>query len=311
VEVRNIKAHLLALSGDQEEAARVFVEARDLLDDSTMYELRMDLLRVGMEFLTDPALRLSVAEELVQLLTVHVRNVPDSIRSIIELRGIYEQEKTKAEVVRQQELTRTIVETQERSLREIGRDLHDSLGQDLTVVVRMADVVRKRCANADPETVDLLDAIHAASQRAASDARRISHLVSGSGVTASTLQSLLSDLVEVTRKAVPELDIECIVVGTVEDLADDVARTIYRATQTLVQNVIRHAKAHSCTVQVVVDSKQTTLIVEDDGVGLDVETTDRGLGLREVEARLALVGGWVRIDGAPGRGVEVHCIIPR
>lgn len=240
-----------------------------------------------------------------------MQSLASGINSIIDLRTRYEQERAHAEMERQQELSRVIVDTQTRTSNEIGRDLHDSIGQDLTVLRRLAERLSSDSAVDSAEQQRLFALMSDVSKRAATDARRIAHRLAGSGMTGKGLPDALALLRNEVVSAVPELDLTMIVTDSLEDMSSDVARALLRIIQTVIQNVVRHSKARSCTVNLVVHDEEYHLGIEDDGVGFDVESVTHGLGLREMRARAELAGGNVRVESRPGFGTYVEVTVPR
>jgi signal transduction histidine kinase len=90
-----------------------------------------------------------------------------------------------------------------------------------------------------------------------------------------------------------------------------VETTAYRVAQEAITNVVRHAKASTCSVVLARVQNRLRLVVEDNGVGYEVgRTPERSLGLRGMAERAALVGGIVRITSSPGEGTVVAMEVP-
>ena len=193
---------------------------------------------------------------------------------------------------------------------EIGRDIHDSVGQDLTVLRLMTE---RLTSGQFPtrEMEDIHTRMHEIVRRVEQDTRRISHLVSGMGCTGLGLRDALSTIKNDIAKGAAQLEIELVISTGLEHIPDDVARTLLRCVQTLLQNILRHSGARTCTVQLLVRSTDIVLSVEDDGVGFDLLRVRKGLGMRELLARTEVVGGKVHIDSAPGCGSFIEIVIPR
>jgi signal transduction histidine kinase len=99
-------------------------------------------------------------------------------------------------------------------------------------------------------------------------------------------------------------------------LPPEVETTIYRIVQEALTNVLKHAAARRVSVIVERRREHVLVIVEDDGRGFDVEAVAyapaaaRGLGLLGMRERIALVGGALDFDSAPGDGATVRARIP-
>jgi signal transduction histidine kinase len=131
------------------------------------------------------------------------------------------------------------------------------------------------------------------------------------GCTGLGLRDALSTIKNDIAKGAAQLEIELVISTGLEHIPDDVARTLLRCVQTLLQNILRHSGARTCTVQLLVRSTDIVLSVEDDGVGFDLLRVRKGLGMRELLARTEVVGGKVHIDSAPGCGSFIEIVIPR
>jgi two-component system sensor histidine kinase UhpB len=97
-------------------------------------------------------------------------------------------------------------------------------------------------------------------------------------------------------------------------LPPQVELVLYRVVQEALTNVAKHADAREVRVQLRRRPDEVIAAITDDGQGFNVEemmrSRERGLGLFGMQERLALVGGQLVIDSAPGRGTRVHARVP-
>jgi signal transduction histidine kinase len=85
---------------------------------------------------------------------------------------------------------------------------------------------------------------------------------------------------------------------------------LFRVAQELIANVLRHAKASEATVQIVRESDEIRLTVEDNGIGFDlVATNGGGMGHHNIAARVATMGGQLHYDSMPGHGTTVTVVV--
>jgi signal transduction histidine kinase len=95
-----------------------------------------------------------------------------------------------------------------------------------------------------------------------------------------------------------------------------VETTLYRVVQEALTNVLKHASASR--VSLVLERHDGTVrgVLEDDGVGFDVEQVlgrsekARRLGVRGMRERVALLGGELEIESAPGNGTSLYIRLP-
>ena len=95
-----------------------------------------------------------------------------------------------------------------------------------------------------------------------------------------------------------------------------VETTCFRVAQEALTNVMRHAQAHVVDVELSAANGKLQLIVRDDGRGFDVPAARKraahggSQGLLSMQERVALAGGDLEIDSAPGRGTTVRARLP-
>jgi signal transduction histidine kinase len=212
-----------------------------------------------------------------------------------------------------QVLSRRLVETQETERRHIARELHDEIGQTLTVAQLNLQAVL-----AQPETTAArprLQECLAAVERVLEQVHDISlnlrpSLLDDLGLEPALrwytnrqagLVGIKAEFVAppLTRRLDPRLETEC-----------------FRIAQEALTNVVRHAQAKSVKVTLKLRQDRLELRVRDDGVGFDGpagrEWAVRGasLGLLSMEERTALLGGGLEIKSTPGHGTEIHAWLP-
>jgi signal transduction histidine kinase len=87
---------------------------------------------------------------------------------------------------------------------------------------------------------------------------------------------------------------------------------LFRVIHELVQNIVKHARATQISLQFVQGEEELTVMVEDNGVGFAPAALGpgAGIGLRNVQARVAYLGGRAHFDAAPGRGTTVTLEVP-
>jgi signal transduction histidine kinase len=106
------------------------------------------------------------------------------------------------------------------------------------------------------------------------------------------------------------LNVELTTEGTFDALPDRYRICVYRAVQEALTNCARHARAQSIRIRVSADAEQLTILVADDGVGLDPTRRRTGLGLRGIEERVKELRGVMTIKGDAGRGTAMTIRLP-
>jgi len=302
-------ARIHAHDGDHASAAQTFERARTLAREQHLLEEHTSVLTDALLVFDDAAQRLPLLEELVAVQSERLAAAQTSVARIVAVRTAYEHDLAAREIERQHELMRTIIDTHDATLRDVGRDLHDSLGQDLTVLQKLLQRLRQHDDVPD-ELIAHLDLAIGVSERAAHDARRISHLLAANDVVGGHLQRAIDDVMEGMRAAWPDVQMSTTFRGDLSVISDAMARMLFRCAQGLLQNAMRHAAPHSITLQVIVRDAAVHLSVEDDGVGFDLAQAHAGMGLRELHARAEALGGTVHVDSSRGHGTFVLVTVP-
>jgi len=83
--------------------------------------------------------------------------------------------------------------------------------------------------------------------------------------------------------------------------SEEITTHLYRITQELIQNAIKHSKAKNVYFQFIGDEGVASLLYEDDGMGFNYNENDnKGLGLRNIRNRLSIMNGNLTVDSSLG-----------
>jgi signal transduction histidine kinase len=95
-------------------------------------------------------------------------------------------------------------------------------------------------------------------------------------------------------------------------LENSVELTLFRIIQELITNVIKHTEATEVNIHITNHGESLNILVEDNGKGFEVKNmaTNKGMGLRSIDKRIASLNGSLDIESAPGTGTVVIIDIP-
>jgi len=204
----------------------------------------------------------------------------------------------------QRESNARALAAQEAERHRIATELHDEVGQSLTVVLLGLKGVETRVS---PEVAAELATIRETARGGLDDVRRVvSRLRPGVledlGLH-SALSALCSDLATTTG-----LEVRRTFGRGVPELSREVELVIYRVAQEALTNVARHAGAQKVSVSLTRAGTCVVLDVTDDGVARDPVTAGAGIaGMRE---RALLIGATLSIGTLPGHGLRVRLEVP-
>ncbi|WP_051163685.1 sensor histidine kinase [Nocardia brevicatena] len=193
---------------------------------------------------------------------------------------------------------------QEGERRRIARELHDEIGQSLTVAL----LSMKRAVDKAPaEVIDDLRNAQETVRSCMDEVRGIARRLRPDILDDLGLHSALSELCS-EFAATGGLEITRDIDRTLPRLAPNIELVCYRVAQEALTNIVRHAQARRARLVLRIDENRLVLRVSDDGRGGVV--TD-GAGIRGMRERALLVDAVLAIDSAPGRGTVVELTVPR
>jgi signal transduction histidine kinase len=233
----------------------------------------------------------------------------------LERRLRLEQEKDARTAEELQSLSAKLVSAQEDERRTIARELHDEIGQVLTVVKIELSHAQRYIASLGGNR-DFLDDARSITDGALDAVRDISQFLHPSILDDLGLAAAVSSYVQRLSKR-QGLRVEFKADELASRLPTDVEVALYRIVQEAVTNVLRHAAAEHCLIQLVSDDAASIvrLTVRDNGVGFDTAVSHdpksgRGLGLVGMRERVAQLGGTLRFESTPGAGTQLTVELP-
>ena len=207
---------------------------------------------------------------------------------------------------------------QDAERRRLARDLHDSVVQSLTALVADLDYFRLRqLAVSDEADRRVAERVETWQALARESLVAIREALGGLRLPAEVdlgLESSLEILVASLRNAGYRVECEC------EDwpaaLPGDVTTNVYYIVREALTNIEKHAQATSIHICMFNYEGHVHISIADDGRGIrqDGLVTSGGSGYHQgimgMKERVALLGGRVTFDSAPGRGTRVDIDIP-
>ena len=209
-------------------------------------------------------------------------------------------------------LINQIVTTQEDERKRIARELHDDLGQSLTSFLLQVRATKA----AVPDSSGRLSGLEDGIEELIRDVRRMAFVLRPAVLDDLGLEQALERyLAELGKSIEPEIGFQFLRHDDAISRPPGVVEVaLYRICQEAVSNALRHGGPMTVSVVVVQSADRISLLVEDDGVGVDPDLvksqTESGLGLAGIRERVHLLDGNVLIESAPGEGCVVRAILP-
>jgi len=204
----------------------------------------------------------------------------------------------------------SLVEEQER--RTIATELHDQIGQTLSVIKMRCFSLRENLSS--PEQLQYLDEIFELVQQTIQDTRSLTFELSPPVLYELGLVAAIEWLAEQFQD---KHELRCLVESDnlPKPLNDDIKIVLFRSVRELLVNTVKHAQAK--TVRITIRGMKDTIRIRvtDDGLGYDQADNNQGnnthaFGLFSISERIRHLGGELEIDSKPGKGTMVTLLAP-
>jgi len=212
-------------------------------------------------------------------------------------------------------LASRMISIQDDERQRIARDLHDNLGQQVTALRLLLDIV-----NASPIDPAVRDRVQQAQSVVEALDRQLDFMTGELRPVALDLGAIsaIDQFVHGWSKTfgVPA-EFRCI---GVEDVRLDAAveTHLYRVVQEALNNVAKHAAAHHVSVECARHDNSLVLTIRDDGRGFDLSGRARaradershGLGLVGMRERAQIINGKINVSSTVGQGTTITLEVP-
>jgi signal transduction histidine kinase len=189
----------------------------------------------------------------------------------------------------QKELLATQLEMQKKTMQEIGREIHDNVGQKLTLAsLYFQQLIYENKVATDNQNVTAINSII---NDSLSDLRQLSQSLSDDSIQNKTLPELLK--IEIQK--INSLKKCHLVVDNFEQYNNQSyakKSVLIRVTQEFIQNAVKHSDCNVIQINLSNQNKIMTLTLVDDGKGFDLQTKKTGgIGLQNMKRRAEIIGG--------------------
>lgn len=218
-------------------------------------------------------------------------------------------------------LPKRIIQAQEEERERISREIHDDLGQSL-VTLKM--LIQSAMLDVDTDKTNARKSYHSVIKYFDSTLEKTRSIASGLRPStlevlglAAAIKAMVNEFkqgknlkirfkcAEINNQAKKNLDLDNIVFL-------DEPINFYRIIQEALTNIVKHARATTVDITIKAQDSHLSLVIKDDGVGLNDEgqNSSSGLGLSIMEERGRFLGGELRIQGQKRKGTLLQLEIP-
>ena len=192
------------------------------------------------------------------------------------------------------EIAETQIEIREETLRNISWELHDNIGQLLTLAKIQLQNATKENINDVSETIT----------RGLTEVRALSKLINPEAINNINLKEAVQ--LEVDRfNRLNFIDAKLNILGVEKEIDKKHNIIIFRILQEFFSNTIKHSKAS--TLKVILDYKDGFLEItaEDNGVGFSSESKKDGIGLLNIKKRAKLINAEINFISEENKGTTL------
>jgi signal transduction histidine kinase len=204
-----------------------------------------------------------------------------------------------------------VIEAEEQERRRIASDLHEDIGQRLTLLAVKIEEAKTHSPNPIVDVSNRMDAILKYTLELLTDVKTLAHELYSPRLAYVGIAEVMSSFCrDFGRRRNVEIHFRSD--GVPSLLAPDVTLCLFRVLQEALQNGVKHSGVRQFEGRLWGASDEIHLTVSDCGIGFDPETAKKagGLGLHRMQERLKLVKGTISIESRPNRGATVHARVP-
>lgn len=208
-------------------------------------------------------------------------------------------------------ILQTQLEIQEQTLKTISEEIHDNIGQALSLAKLKLNTLKYD----QPDLlVEKINDSRELVSKAIRDLRDLSRSLNTDSIASMGLVRAIELELELFRKS--GFQTTLYTEGEIRKMEPQQELILFRIVQESLNNIIKHADAKTIRVTALYTATELDLQVEDDGKGADPEQLDmdgnsyKSLGLRNMSNRAGMIGGTFSINSVPGNGTIIKLSIP-
>ncbi len=236
----------------------------------------------------------------------------DDLLSLVQIEDLTVQNSMKEELHKRQTevgaLASQLIQSQDNERKRLSRELHDDIGQRLSLAASEAASLASQHADDTPVSTDRLNTLRDELDSLCSDVHGMSHNLHSYKLQHLGLQSALKDLCRKLSR--PDFRVDLHLDEFDEPASKDISLCLYRVAQESLNNAFKHARTPVAAVTLTKLQNTFYMTIQDSGIGFDSTVSSQGLGLLSMSERLKLVEGHLRLHSIPGRGTEIWVEVP-
>lgn len=218
---------------------------------------------------------------------------------------IYALERKKME----EETVIRILAAQDTEKERIARDVHDTLGQNLTSASMQMQSLRSQIPEDNKEMLDSIDAALKSINDAIAESRGISRSLMPQTVKKFGLESGIESII-MTLNDRSEIEFELESNLEFSRFARQQELALFRIAQEAINNILKYSKASIVEVKLILVENLLLFQIDDNGVGFDLSAVEnqKGIGLESIRTRAKAIGAKLEINTGIGKGTSIRVV---
>ena len=204
-----------------------------------------------------------------------------------------------------QDLLEKQLDTQHETMQHIGREIHDNVGQKLTLASLYTKQLSIKTTN---NLAEKITAISTIIDESLIELRQLSKTLTNPQLANANLLFLLQDEAKCINASCV-----CYVSVVADDseihLPEATKNVLFRLLQEFIQNSLKHAGCKKITITIGIDNNQLKITATDDGKGFDINKLSTGIGLQNMQRRSEELGAVYELKSELGKGTEIKIIM--
>ncbi len=206
----------------------------------------------------------------------------------------------------QNALLQSRLEIQEQTFQNISREIHDNIGQKLTLAKLHLNTLNY--ADNSKTVLQVNDSVSMISE-AINDLSDMSRSMSSEIILNNGLiKALELETVQLKKSGIFKINFS--VTGSPIFMDANTELVLFRIAQEALNNIIKHARAQAIGIHLHYNSVLLIMSINDNGIGFNVDETRLGIGLQNMQKRTNMLKGNLRINSTSNIGTQIKIEIP-
>jgi two-component system NarL family sensor kinase len=220
------------------------------------------------------------------------------------------EEKVLMQLTFEAEIIKTQLEVQEQTMQTIGADLHDNIGQLLSLTSLTLNSIELDNA---PKATQKIDAAIDLTVRSIKEMRLLGKLLQGDQLIVMGLSEAISHEINWIEKS-GQYKVSYTNDGEMPAVnSPDKDLILFRILQEILNNIIKHSKATEINIKLDYQDAVLQLQVSDNGIGFNsanLPAEQSGMGLQNIQKRAGIIGGEATVLSSPDEGTTITIFTP-